>query len=163
LLRPAVLVLLMTAAATSTAAQDVADAGAGMIRPGFAEAAWVRSDEPITIGLLEPLRAPAVRIAGLIDATDWSSLFDIPPAVLTFRPGTLRLPAGEHDLVVYSVTEDNQWREIGRTRLRVLTPRGFERAEVAPQVDVTNAGQLVEGHSPAGNLPARERYQDFTV
>ncbi|HEX7038084.1 MAG TPA: hypothetical protein VF210_20125, partial [Pseudomonadales bacterium] len=99
----------------------------------------------------------------LIDDTDWSSLFDIRPDVLTFRPGTLRLPAGEHDLVVYSVTEDNQWQEIGRTRLRVLTPRGFERAEVAPQVDVTNAGQLLEGHSPAGNLPARERYQDFTV
>src|SRR5690606_25675309 len=130
---------------------------------GFPEGAWVRSDEPLTINLVDPLRAPAVRIAVVIDDTDWSSLFDIRADALTFRPGTLRLPAGEHELVVYAVTEDNRWQEIGRTRLRVLTPRGFEHAEVPPQVDMTNAGQLFEGPGPADNISPRQRSHSFTA
>jgi len=161
-LRPVLLALLIATGTADAAAQEMTGAGPG-IRPGFPEGAWVRSDEPLTINLVDPLRAPAVRIAVVIDDTDWSSLFDIRADALTFRPGTLRLPAGEHELVVYAVTEDNRWQEIGRTRLRVLTPRGFEHAEVAPQVDMTNAGQLFEGHRPADNIPPRQRYQDFTV
>ena len=39
------------------------------------------------------------------------------------------------------------WKELGRSPIRVLTPRGFEKARVDPGVELSYMGQLAEGHS----------------
>lgn len=145
------------------AAQSEASSAVNGISTSFVEGAWLPGDTPISIRLTEGLPPDAVRLAVLVGDTDWTGLFDVSPETLTLTPGSMRLPSGEHDLVVYSVTEGNAWQEIGRTRLRVLTPRGFEQASVGPQVDVTNAGQVLERHAPVSNLPPRGQFQDFAV
>ena len=83
------------------------------------------------------------------------------PERLSYRPRRVRLPSGENELVVYLVSRSDQWREIGRVPLRVLTPSGFEKADVTPKIAVNSKGQVLEGHEPADNRPPRPEFQDF--
>ena len=62
---------------------------------------------------------------------------------------------------MFLVTPENEWKEIGRTKLRVRLPGGLERATVTPKVDVTLNGQLAEGHAPDSAAPPRKTFQDL--
>ncbi|MFI5120706.1 MAG: hypothetical protein ACHQM4_09845 [Thermoanaerobaculia bacterium] len=101
------------------------------------------------------------RIAILIGGLDVSDLLEPSPGVRRYRPRLAPLPSGEQEIVV-ALVSGSGWKEIARLKLRVLTPGGFEKAEVAPKIDLTLKGQLSEGHEPAAAAPPRRTFQDLT-
>lgn len=124
---------------------------------------WLSATDAVTLQLDRPLAPADGRLAILIDDTDWTSLFTLTDTVVRYQSSTFPLPSGEHALVAYLVTPSGQWQEQERFPLRVLTPRGFERATAAPVLDIGLTGQVAEGHEPALPAPARERFQDLRV
>lgn len=145
-------------AASAVAAQD------GLtVTPSFDGARWVAPGETIELTLGAPLAPGTGRIAVLIGHTDYSALFVPDGTRIVYRPRRVPLPSGEHDLTVYVVSPDNQWREVGRHPLRVLAPGGFEKVELTPRLTLNNKGQVAEGHDPAAAAPSREDYQDFSL
>ena len=128
----------------------------------LADGRWVGRDHRVEITLNRTLDPAGERVAVMIGDADWTDLFTSAPASLAYRPGPLPLPAGESLLVAYVVSRTNGWNEIGRWTLRVLTPAGFERVELAPKLDVANKGQLAEDLRGSTNA-ARGTFQDFTL
>jgi len=131
------------------------------VTPAFGAA--VRPDEPIALRLDRPLPPAAGRIAVVIGHTDYSGLLEATSTGVTYRPLTVPLPEGEHELKVYLVSANNEWRPLGAFPLRVVVGARPARAELVPTFDFSNKGQIGEGHRPANNAPDRATYQDFTV
>jgi hypothetical protein len=140
---------------TSLQAQDPAP-----VVSASAAAGWIAGDEPLEIRV-SPRPQPGVRLAVMIGDVDWTALFAATETGLRRAPSPLRLPAGEHTVVVYSVGPAD-WQEIGRLQLRVLTPSGNERVDLHPRVDVANKGQLGVGRFPDPGPDPRDRFQDLT-
>lgn len=132
-----------------------------VVTASFSDTTWVARDELIELRVSRAV-VPG-RVAVLIGQTDWTSLFEISPTRLVFRPTLVPLPAGTHELTVFQIGPDNQWQALARLPLRVLTAGRFESAKGAPVLDVTGAGQVASGFEPAGNAPPRERFQDVSV
>lgn len=126
----------------------------------FAVGEYVAGDAPISFTLSRVPLPEEGRIAVRIGSAELTPLFVQDGATLTFRGRGMRLPPGEHELLVYLVREA-EWREIGRFPLKVLTRAGFSTATIDPSLALTNKGQLAEGHSGAAIAPERERYQDL--
>ena len=127
----------------------------------FDASRWLAPGTPLELRLNRPLGAEDGRLAVFIGSTDFTALFTATPEPLSYRPRRVRLPSGENELVVYLVSRSDQWQEIGRVPLRVLTPSGFEKADVTPKIAVNSKGQVLEGHEPADNRPPRPEFQDF--
>ncbi len=101
--------------------------------------------------------------AFVLGATDLTSLFVAgAPGEYRYPPESLPLPAGEHELVVYAVVGED-WQEVARLPLKVLTPGGFEKAELIPKVDLALKAQLAS--NTKGDAPAldRETFQDLEL
>ena len=125
---------------------------------------WVPPTQTIELHLSRPLASADGRLAVVIGDTDVSNLVAADGTIVRYAPGALRLGSGESEVVAYVVSASNQWQEVGRFPLRVLTPKGFERASVAPTIDIGFKTQPAEGHSPDSNAPERAgAYRDFTV
>ena len=125
---------------------------------------WVPPTQTIELHLNRPLASSDGRLAVVIGDTDVSNLVAADGSVVRYVPGALRLGSGESTVVAYVVSADNQWQEVGRFPLRVLTPKGFERASVAPTIDVNFKTQPAEGHSPDTNAPERTgTFRDLSV
>jgi hypothetical protein len=121
---------------------------------------FVAQDSPIAIATNRRL-ASGERLAVLFDHTDVSDLFRASSEGLRYDPSSVALPSGEHEMVVYLVVGDT-WTEVGRSPLRVRTPRGYDTARLDPSLDVSLKGRVDEGHSPAENVPSRDGgYQDL--
>jgi hypothetical protein len=154
----ALLAAALLLAASGAAAQDGIT-----VTPSFDGTRWVSAGETIELTLGAPLAPGTGRIAVLIGHTDYSALFVPDGERLIYRPRRVPLPSGEHEVTVYLVSPDNQWREVGRHPLRVLAPGGFEQVELTPRLTLNNKGQVAEGHDPATAAPARDDYQDFSL
>ena len=141
---------------------DSGSAPKPVVAPG-----WRRSLAPRGLALLGALAAPPAAwsqasltvtagfdIAAFVGSVDLSALFAVTADRLGYRPGGVRLPSGEHDLLVYAVADSSEWREVGWVPLRVLTPRGFERAKLSPKISVNNKGQVREGQRACGEPTA---------
>lgn len=148
-------VLARPASASSQAALSVT--------AGFDTARWLAPDAALELRLSRPLESGEGRIAVFIGPTDLTALFTVTADRVTYRPGAVPLPPGETELVAYTVLPNGEWQEIGRVPLRVLTPSGFEKAQLAPKVALNNKGQVLEGHDPAENRPPRLEFQDFSL
>src|SRR5437867_4715129 len=148
--------LLRMVAPSALAAQDPLS-----VTAGFDPSRWLAPNAPIELRLNRPLTREDGRVAVFVGPVDLSALFTANADRLSYKPRGVRLPSGENDLVVYLVSDDEQWKEIGRAPLRVLTPGGFEKAGVTPRIAVNNKGQVLEGHDPAANRPPRPEFQDF--
>lgn len=133
-----------------------------MVTPSFDGTVWLPRNSPIELRLSQPLPS-ALRVAVLIGVTDLSAAFAVTPQGLRFRPSLLQLPAGENIVVVSSVSASDEWIELARFPIRVLTTGGFEKSEVTPQADLNLHGQIAEGHDELSDAPTRARYQDLTV
>ena len=140
-----------------------APAGAEELGVSLAEDRWVRRDTPLRLTLSRPLAAVDGRLAVVLGATDLTDLFAPDRGDLVYRPEVLPLPPGEHQIRVYRVSPDGEWREIATLPLKVLTSGGFERAELTPSLDAQVKAQTAEGHRPADNAPPRETFEDATL
>ena len=149
----------LLAATPPAAAQDALSRPT--VTASFSAGKWVARDQLIELRLSLPVQPG--RIAVVIGQTDWTSLFEQFPTRLVFRPGLVPLPAGIHEVVIFQITADNEWQELARLPLQVLTAGRFESAEGSPVVDVSGKGQVASGFEPAGNAPPRDTFHDVSV
>lgn len=105
------------------------------VTPSFAVDEWLDADAELELLVSPPLVPQAARLAVFLGETDLTPLFTVTPERLTYRAQTLRLPAGESELVVHLVTPDDRWTEVARIPIRVLTRAGFEKASCRPPRD----------------------------
>jgi hypothetical protein len=129
------------------------------------DGAWIHPDQAFVIETSRPLADNEGRLAVLIRDVDWSAFFTADGTHYRLERGSLplRLPSGAVDVHVFLVTGANNWQSIGDLTVHVTTPAGFEQATLAPRIDLTNKGQVAEGHTPASAAPTRSTFQDVTV
>lgn len=112
---------------------------------------WLRREEPVTLSL-ERLPDPGEgRLAVTFGPADVTDLFRIEGRELIYRPELVPLPVGETEIAVYLVAPGEDWHELGRFPLRVLSPRGFQRAEVEPSLDLGSQALLADGPGDSGS------------
>ncbi|HLA81978.1 MAG TPA: hypothetical protein VJP78_10250, partial [Thermoleophilia bacterium] len=146
------------------AAPASASSQAGLsVAANFDAARPLAPHAPIELRLSRPLAAVDGRLAVFLGPLDLTALFTVTANRVHYRPGAIPLPSGEKELLVYTVSPNGEWQEIGRVQLRVLTPRGFEKAQLLPKITLNNKGQVLEGHDPAENRPPRPEFQDFSL
>ena len=133
------------------------------VTAGFDTSKWVAPRQAIELRIQSAAASDSMRLAILAGTLDLSALFLTVGDTVRYQPALHPLPAGEHALIVYSVSPNDQWTEVGRFPLRVLAAGGFERAEVLPRLSLNLKGQVAEGHSAAADAPLRSEYQDFVV
>ncbi len=157
------LVAVACAAFCVTAVTDSGHAQNGAtLTPAFDTSEWLASNSPITFRVNGGDAPGTGALAVFIGSVDVSALLRRDGDVYRYDPELVRLPAGEHEVVVYRVTGSDAWSELGRIPIRVLTPGGFERIDYDPLLAVENAGQIAQGHSLDQLAPDRDTYQDFT-
>ncbi|MGH7599989.1 MAG: hypothetical protein ACREOI_26850, partial [bacterium] len=141
---------------TPAVAQDLS------VQTNFANEQWIEPDKTITLQLSRVVPPSEGKIAVFIGAADFTDLFIHSSQTMDYSPAILPLPAGETTLTIYLVSPQNEWREIGRFPLKILTRAGFKKASVEPKLNVNNQGQVAEGHFPDSNRPLRSTYQDLS-
>jgi hypothetical protein len=122
----------------------------------------IRADEAIELRLNRRLEPASGRLALIIADTDWSALLESTELGVVFRPTILTLPIGEHKLEVFLVSTANEWRSLAQHKIRIIAAAA-RRTEIDPTFDVTNKGQIAEGHRPSASAPPRATFQDFSV
>jgi hypothetical protein len=150
-------IALLGILASAATAQQRADSAITVV-PGFAGGSYVESRAPIQLTLSRVPAAGEGRIAVFVGTADLTSLFAAEGATLAFRSNGVDLPSGETDVKVFLV-RGAAWNELAKFAIRVLTPRGFEKALVDPGVELRNTGQLAEGHSGSEPAPPRSTFQ----
>lgn len=124
---------------------------------------WIAASGTARFQLSRAVTVDEGRVAVLVGDTDWSSLVDTVGTSLDLRPAAVGFPRGETAVVVYLVSPAHEWREVGRTTLRVLSDRGFERAVAAPTAEVGLAGQAALRRTPEQAPTPRDTFQDLSV
>ena len=130
------------------------------VTAAFDGATWLKSDAAIALELSRALTAEDGRLAVTVGGTDRTELFGVSGSRLVYDGAKLPLPAGESQVVVHRVLADGSWQQQASFPLKVLTERGYEKAEVTPDLQVGVKAQLAEGHDPESAAPQRETYQD---
>ncbi|MDB4907599.1 MAG: hypothetical protein JWO05_2383 [Gemmatimonadetes bacterium] len=150
------LISLLAAGAVRLASADSAIS----ITPGFSSSEFVAALAPIE---LTPSRWPDAaegRLAVIVGSSDLSALFVRNGGRLVFQSPGIALPSGESEVKAFLVS-GAEWREIGRFPIHVLTPLGFEKAQLDPSLELTNTGQLAEDHTGSALAPARSTWQNW--
>lgn len=168
--RTTLLALLLIAGTASAAWAQPADGNAATATAAAITATaalpsegWIPARHPLDITLSRPPAVGEGRIAVMVGILDISDLIETYGATVRYV-GRLPLPAGESQVAAYVVTPANEWQEIARFPVRILTPRGYQQAQAKPVLDVGWKAQLAEHHEPETNVPARPgRYDDFTM
>ena len=75
---------------------------------------------------------------------------------------SIPLPAGNADVVVYLVNHD-EWKELARAPIKVLTPHGFAKSAVAPTAAMNDKGQLAQRTTTAAAPADRPTFQDLQL
>lgn len=135
--------------------------GQPAVTTSFSADQWVARDEPIELRFDAPVAVR--RLVVMVGQTDWTSLFDRTPTRLRFTPGPVALPAGAHELVLFTVDDSGAWQEFARLPIKVLTSGRFESADARPVIDITGKGQAASGFDGSAPPFPRERFHDFTV
>jgi hypothetical protein len=112
---------------------------------------WVERDTAITVSLSRVPQPGEGRVAVTIGRSDVSDLFSLQGTDLVYRPELLPLTVGESEVAVFLVAPGDDWKELGRFPLRVLTPGGFQRAEIEPSLDLASQALLADGPGDLGN------------
>lgn len=150
-------ICLLSVLGVAASAQELA------ITPAFKTDQYLPRTQAIELLMNRSLLPADGRLALFFDQTDLTSLFSVAADRIIYQPEKLPLPAGEHQLVVYLVSPENGWREIGRAQMKILSRRGFEKAIVKPAADFTGKAQPFSDHAPDTNQPERATFQDGTV
>lgn len=144
-------------AAGALGAQGPADTTITVV-PAFGPDRYVSAQSPLELTLSRAPGDTEGRLAIFVGTSDLTSLFDRDGDRLVFRANGVDLPAGESEVKVYLVAGE-AWTELAKLPIRVLTPRGFERANIEPGLELRNTGQVAEGHSGLATASARPTYQ----
>jgi len=124
---------------------------------------WLHPVDTLRLRLSRPVRPEEGRVAVLVGTTDWSGLAEQAGDTIAVRPSGVGFPPGEHEVSVYLVGRDNEWREIGRSTLRVLTQGGFQKAVAQPTLELGLTGQAAIGRTPETPAEPRDTFQDLNV
>ena len=133
------------------------------VTSSYGPGAWLESGQPFELTFNRPLTPVDGRVAIFVDETDVTELFLSDVQKRQYGGDTLPLPSGQHELIVSLVSPEGVWREVARLPIKVRTRRGLEKATTAPTLDISNKGQVGEGHRPLSNQPERSTYQDATI
>jgi hypothetical protein len=133
------------------------------VTPAFDTTQWVAPQQAIELHIAGGSVASGSRIAVMVGSIDLTALFRASGDTLRYQPQMLRLPSGEQQLAVYVVSGDQTWTELARYPLRVLTPSGYQQADVLPRLTLNLKGQVAEGHAAAADAPPRADYQDLVI
>ncbi len=157
--------IVLAAGANAQERTDYGETEPLVVTPAFATDEWLPADSRLELRLSRAPEPAAGRLAVFIGNRDVSALFHRSRDGLVYDAGTLPLPSGEGELRVYQVTQRDVWTELARIPVRVLTPAGFEKADVKPKLDVSNSGQVVERRfpRPEADDALRDTYQDVSV
>ena len=108
----------------------------------YAPDEWVEPHQAIVFQLSHMADAGKGRLAFFIGSKDVTALMQpIAAGEYQYRASMVLLPAGEQEMKIYLVHDDNQWTELVTTPLRVLTSGGFEESEIEPRVDIAAQAQ----------------------
>lgn len=155
--RLVVSIVFLFAASRALRAQGPADTTITVV-PTFGPDRFVPAQAPLALTLSRPPGDTEGRLAIFVGTSDLTSLFERDGTRLRFRANGVDLPAGESEVKVYLVAGE-AWTELAKLPIRVLTPRGFERANVQPGLELRNTGQVAEGYSGSATASARPTYQ----
>src|SRR5687768_16232901 len=92
-----------------------------IVSAAFDTTKWVAPRQAIELRVSGDSLPTGSRIAVVLGSTDLSALFRTTGDTIRYLPQLLPLPAGEQQLAVYRVAADQQWTELARFPLRVLT------------------------------------------
>ncbi|NIP30355.1 MAG: hypothetical protein GTO02_08610, partial [Candidatus Dadabacteria bacterium] len=121
---------------------------------------WLSHNEPVELQFNQEFGLEDRNIAVFINDTDITALVTIQDGKIIYDPKSLSLPPGESNLIVYEITQQGQWNELGKFQLQARDRLGFERAEIVPTLELGYKSQLYADHND-GNDPGRDQYIDF--
>lgn len=152
-----------------------------IVNVNFAGKDWVASGELIEVRTNRPLLSPEGTLAVFLGYTDITTLFDPREKALRYSKQALPLPSGEHTLVVYLVSNINEWKELGKFPLRIKeakdsdtnttgsTPKNegrehlFDTFEIKPSLTLNLKAESTVVFFPNINRPDRLNFTDLTV
>lgn len=125
---------------------------------------WLKPQDSVTLRVDQPPGPAEGRLAFLVGEVDSTVLFrPTAPGRLTYDGRVVPLPSGEKEIAVYLVGTDGQWQEIARIPLKVLTPGGFQKAEVTPRLELTEKSQFQEHVSGDAVHSDRPEFHDAAL
>lgn len=152
------------------AAQEPADsAGAPAMGPSlrvegeWEPTEWLPSHARLALRLSRPLASPEERLGVVLRGVDLSDLTEVRGTRALLLTDVARLPAGEHELLVFVVTREAAWEEVARVPLRVRFRAGLERVALRPGLELTSIGQLDRRDPSDVELADRAALQDHTL
>ena len=99
-----------------------------------------------------------------VDNTDMTSLFTIEgEADLVYPGGIVPLSPGEHEVIVFLNKGVDDWVEIARLPMQVLSDSGFESSEISPRLDVAVNSQNKFDYEKDATKPDRLTFQDTSL
>ncbi len=150
----------------SVISQEIQDGGAEEQSPTLItinsnfQDRWLSHNEIVELEFNKEFGLEDRNVAVFINDTDITALVTIEDGKIIYDPKSLSLPPGESNLIVYEITQQGQWNELGKFHLQARDRLGFERAEIVPTLEIGYKSQLYADHNE-GNDPGRDQYIDF--
>lgn len=124
---------------------------------------FVARESPIELTFDRSALGENDRISVFAGQTDITDLFDHTADGLRYAPVGLPLAPGRTDLVVYRVSADKRWSEVGRFPLNVLSRFGFESGTTDPSVSASYARPLSRGSNQDDPTPLPDGTLDLQL
>lgn len=127
----------------------------------FDDGKWLDVSDGITL-VFDRIPDPAEGfLMVFVDNTDITALFTIEgEADLVYPGGVVPFSPGEHELIVFLNKGPEDWNEIARLPMQVLTESGFEEGEISPRLDVAVNAQNKFDYEKDASKPDRLTFQD---
>ncbi|HXG66218.1 MAG TPA: hypothetical protein VNO70_14040 [Blastocatellia bacterium] len=121
----------------------------------------VAPEARLELRLSRPLLSPSEsRIGMVIGQTDVSGLLTLVETSLSYNPAIVPLPLGESEVMVYVISSDGQWREVGRFLLRVGNEKEAGQKQDAPAPEKSVAEPEKEAEEAAKNQAEEKPAED---
>ena len=137
----------------------VAHPQVNIVDSSFADGNYIPHDGGFDLNLDDPRND----LAFFIDTTDITALLSQDGTQWTYSPDAPPLPAGSHEVIIYQIIEGEQWEELARVPINILTPSGFEESEFSPQLDIAIKALLASDTKGDATPLERETFQDIEV
>jgi hypothetical protein len=167
LIAPFVMTIAMTAIAGAARAQAPASPSRSVtgdsitVSPSFTADRFIAANTPIALSLSRWPAPGEGALVVMLGPTDVTALFQRHGRELVYESRAMPLTSGEQELAVF-LASGEQWTELGKFPIDVLTRRGFSKSAIAPAASMNNTGQLAE-HASAPTPTDRSTFQDFQI
>jgi len=149
------------------------------ITASFAVSGSVSQSDSIELHLSRGLEFQEEALAMLLGTTDITSLFNSTGKLLRYSPQALSLPPGEHSLVVYLVSNTNEWKQIAIFPVRVTDAKtnssessvpnlpseqrkhGLDKFEIEPSLSINLKSESTVLYFPDNTRPDRLNFLDL--